>query len=119
MPSRRLSPLRRRPAAPAALSDCRGRLSVVFQITRPASGQVEFAYRTEWTQVLTTVVWGGRIDDVSRRVLTGALRAAADGHSARLSAFAAAARDLFRHTGYPAGHGLSDPFIAEAAPLHG
>ena len=47
----------------------------------------------------TTILWGGRIDDVSRRVLTGALRTAADeAHPVRIHAFSAAARDLFRHT---------------------
>ena len=45
--------------------------------------------------MLTTLLWGGRIDDVSRRVLMGALRAAMDEAClARLPAFAAVARDL-------------------------
>ena len=66
---------------------------------------------------------GGRIDDFSRRVLTGALRAAADeGRPICLNVFAAAARELFRHTlqtlarraGYATWVGLSDDFMAEA-----
>ena len=117
-------------------SDYRGRLSVCFQITTDRlQGQVEFAYRTDWTQVLTTILWGGRIDDVSRRVLTDALRIAAERRPVRIHAFAAAARDLFRHTSQTLaarhksrarrrcfGHrnrgGLPDDFIPEAGPLH-
>lgn len=82
-------------AAPA----CRGRLVIGFQVTADRlQGRVEFAYRTDRTQVTTTILWGGRLDDVSRRVLTDALRAAAQPPaSARMHAFAVAARDLFRH----------------------
>ena len=79
---------------------------------------------------------GGRIDDVSRRVLTDALRGAAhEHHPLRLPAFAAAARDLFRHTAQilaarrkgrarrrcytpPARDGPQDNFIPAAGPLH-
>lgn len=78
---------------------CRGRLVIGFQATADRlQGRVEFAYRTDRTQVTTTILWGGRLDDVSRRVLTDALRAAAQPPaSARMHAFAVAARDLFRH----------------------
>ena len=59
---------------------------------------MEIACRTDSTQVLTTLVWAGRMDAVSRRLLMDALRAAAHpGKPARLPVFAAAARDLFRH----------------------
>ena len=121
----------------AAHSDCPNRLKIGFQITAARlQGQVEFAYRTDWTQVLTTLLWGGRIDDVSRRVLTGALRMTADeAHPMRIHAFAAAARDLFRHHSqalaarhkdrasrrcfrHPAAAGPSDNFIPEAGLLH-
>ena len=121
----------------AVCPDCRGRLSIGFQITADRlQGQVEYAYRTAWTQVTTTILWGGRIDDVSCRVLTGALHAAMDeACPVRLSAFAATARDLFRHAsqtlaarhkararrgcfGHPARGGVSDNFSPSAAPLH-
>ncbi len=40
----------------------------------------------------TTILWAGHIDDFSRRVLTTALRVAADeGHPIRIHVFAAAA----------------------------
>jgi len=92
----------RRPAAARLLrtpSDCPDRLKIGYQITAGRlQGLVEFAYRTDWTQVTTTVLWGGRIDDPSRRALTAALRAATgSGRTARIHAFAAVARDLFRH----------------------
>ena len=121
----------------AAHSDRPNRLKIGYQITADRfQGQVEFAYRTDWTQVLTTILWGGRIDDVSRRLLTDALRMTADeGHPVRIHAFAAAARDLLRHTAQtlaarhkarirrgcytpPARHGLPDSFIPAAGPLH-
>ena len=130
--------------APASRPDCRGRLAIAYQITADRlQGQVEFAYRTDWTQVLTTLLWGGRIDDVSRRLLTSALRAAIDeACPARLPAFAAAARDLLssskgpraakalvaRHkdrahrrcSRHPTRSGLPDPFVPEPdpGPLH-
>lgn len=115
--------------APASRPDCRGRLAIAYQISADRlQGQVEFAYRTDWTQVLTTLLWGGRIDDVSRCLLTGVLRAAIDDACpARLSAFAAAARDLFRYTSQTlaarhrdrARRGYSKhPFIPEPGPLH-
>lgn len=123
---------------PAVRPDCRGRLGIAFQITADRlQGQVEYAYRTDWTQVLTTILWGGRIDDVSRRVLTDALHMAADeAHPVRIHAFAAAARDLFRHTaqtlaarhksrwlrrstGCPVRDAPSDTVIVEVDPLHG
>lgn len=84
----------------------------------------------------TTILWVGPIDDVSRRLLTEALlRAAYGGCPVRLPAFAAAARDLFRHMSrtfaahhkgrarrrcfaHPASDRLPDNFIAEAARLH-
>ena len=117
--------------------DSRGRLKIGYHITAVRiQGQVEFAYRTHWTQVLTTILWGGRIDDVSRRVLTDALRTAADErHPVRIHAFAAAARDLFRHAAHtlaqrrgargrrgwvdhPDCRAPLDDFIPEAGPLH-
>ena len=86
-------------AAPAR-PNCRGHLRIGYQITEEhLQGQVEFAYQTDSTKVLTTILWAGRLDDFSRRVLTEALRVAADeGQPVRIHAFAAAARDLFRHT---------------------
>ena len=48
--------------------------------------------------MLTTILWWGRIDDLSCRLLTDALRAVDPGHPVRIHVFAAAARDLFRHT---------------------
>ena len=57
-------------------------------------------------------------------MLIDALRTAAHPYnSARLRLFAAAARDLFRHTSktlppHPTGHGLADPSIAESDALH-
>ena len=123
--------------APASHPDCRGRLSIAYHISADRlQGQIEFAYRTDWTQVLTTLLWGGRIDHVSRRLLTGALRAAIDeACPARLPAFAAAARDLFRHASqtlaarhrdrarrgcsrHPTRDGLPDNVIPEPGPLH-
>ena len=85
---------------PAARPDCRGRVSIGDLITRDQlQGTVEFAYQTDSTKVLTTILWAGRLDDFSRRVLTEALRVAADeGQPVRIHAFAAAARELFRHT---------------------
>ena len=85
-------------------------------------------------QVLTTIGWADCIDDVSRRVLTDALRTAAHpDNPARLHVFAAAARNLFKHVsqtlapnpncrsrghpGHPARHGSADPFNVDA--LHG
>ena len=84
----------------ATRPDRRGHLRIGYQITEEQlQGQVEFAYQTDSTKVLTTILWAGRLDDFSRQVLTDALRDAADaGHPVRIHAFAAAARELFRHT---------------------
>ena len=76
-------------------------------------------------QVLTTIGWADCIDDVSRRVLTNALHAAADECCpVRIHAFATAARDLFQHTcetltPCPAHHGLSRRISAETGAPHG
>ena len=120
-------------AAPAR-PNCRGHLRIGYQITEgQLRGEVEIAYRTDTTQLLVTVLWSGRIDDFSRQVLTDALRDAADaGHPVRIHAFAAAARELFRHTSqtlaphaggrgcrrrarYPARDGPPDALISEAS----
>ena len=75
------------------------------------------------TQLLVTILWSGRIDDFSRRVLTGALRAAADeGHPIRIHVFAADACKLFQHTlhglarraGYATWAAVPDDLMAEA-----
>ena len=78
------------------------RLRISYQITADRlQGEVEFAYRKDWTQVLTTILWGGRIDDASRRLLVDALLLAADESCpVRIHVFAAAARDLFRHASH-------------------
>ena len=74
-------------------------------------------------QLLVTVLWAGRIDAFSRRVLTGMLHAAVDeGHPIRIHVFAAAARELFRHTlhglarraGYATWAAMPDDLMAEA-----
>lgn len=117
--------------------ECRGRLGIGYRITADRlQAQVEFAYRTDWTQVLTTILWGGRIDDVSRRLLADALFLAVDGDCPlHVHAFAAAARDLFKHAsqtlaarhktrarrgsfGLPARDGPPDSHIPAAGPLH-
>ena len=114
-----------------------GRLRIGYQITADRlQGQLELAYRMDRRQVLTTILWDGRIDDVSRRVLRDALfRAAEEACPVRLHAFAVAARELFRHRvqslaarhqsrvhrGFYANaarHGLSEDFIPKALPLH-
>lgn len=115
-----------RPDSPAVFQDCRGRLSIGFQI---AGGQlqstVEVACQTDRTQVLTTIGWPGLIDRVSHRVLAAVLRSASHGGPpVLLPVFAAAARDLFRHASrtlapHPAVQGPGNPFIAEAGPLYG
>ena len=82
-------------------------------------------------------MWGARIDDVSNRLLTDALQTAAgEGQSVRLHAFAAAARDLFRHAAQmlaqrhkcrwvhgstvgPCRDAHSDGAVAQVKPLHG
>ena len=88
---------------------CRGRLSIGFQIT---GGQLKVTVgvgcHTETRQALSTLVWAGRLDACSRRVLSDALRgatrpeplrhAANPDPGARLPAFAALAHHLFRHT---------------------
>ena len=110
--------------APASHPDCRGHLRIGYLITgEQLQGQVEVAYQTDRTQVTTTILWAGRIDAFSRRVLAEALRAAADeGRPVRLNVFAAAACKLFQHTlqtlalraGYATWAGLSDGLMAEA-----
>lgn len=129
--------LGRLPPAPPRPAACRGRLRIGYQIAADRlQGQVEFAYRTERRQVLTTILWGGRIDDVSRQLLTDALRLAADGRfPLRLPTFAVAARDLFRHASHTMAarhrcrarrkcfaHATRDEqaphCVPEAAPLH-
>ena len=83
------------PPAPAY-----NRLKIAFRITGgQLQGTVEIAYRTDRTQVLTTILWWGRLDDFLLQALTDALRVAArSGDPVRFHTFAAAARDLFRHT---------------------
>ena len=109
---------------PAVRPDCRGRVSIGYLITRDQlQGTVEFAYQTDSTKVLTTILWAGRLDDFSRRVLTEALRVAADeGQLVRIHGFAAAARELFRHilhglarrAGYATWAAMPDDLMAEA-----
>ena len=79
--------------------------------------------QTDTTQLLVTILWAGRIDAFSRRVLADAMRAAADeGRPIRLNVFAAAACKLFQHTlqtlarraGYATWAGMSDDAMAEA-----
>ena len=81
------------------MAACRGRLSIGFQMT---GGQlqvtIEVACQTDRMQVLTTIGWAARLDACSRRLLTDALRTAAQPDpAARAPLFAALARDLFRH----------------------
>lgn len=88
----------RQVAAPRP-APCRGALRIGYQITgKHLRGTVQVSCRTEDTQGSATLVWAGRLDAVSRRLLLYALRAAArQGAPSRLHVFAAAARDLFRH----------------------
>ena len=96
---------------------------------------IEVARCTDAAHAGTLLGWAGRLDAFSCRLLTDALRAAAQPDSpARLPAFAAAARDLFRHTAktlppnpnghpptrarHPARDEPSDPCIADADALH-
>ena len=123
--------------APASRPDCRGRLSIGYQITGDQlQVTIEVACQTDRMQVLTTIGWASRIDDVSRCVLTNALHAAADECCpVRIHAFAAAARDLFKHAAkalaarhkdrarrrcfrHPAAARPSDNVIPEPGPLH-
>ena len=111
------------PPRPAA---GRGRLSIGFQMTGDQlQVTIEVACHTDRMQVLTTIGWADCIDAFSRRLLTDTLRTAAQpGNPACLHVFAATARDLFRHSAktlppHPAGHGLADPFSADANALHG
>ena len=91
-----------RPPTPKALRSVRtaGAVSGDYRITtEQLQGEVEIAYRTATTQLLVTILWASRIDAFWRRVLTGALRAAAgEGRPVRIHAFAAGAYELFRHT---------------------
>ena len=121
---------------PNTHTDCRRRLTIGFQITGDQlQGTVEVACCTDATHAGTLLGWAGRIDAFSRRVLTAALRAAAHPDTpAHLPAFAAAARDLFRHSAktlppnphghprrrarYPVRDTLPDPCIANADALH-
>ena len=87
---------------------------------------------TDYSRVLSTIRWWGRIDDLSCRLLTDALRAVDPRRPVRIHAFAAGARDLFRCTlrtlsachsgrsrgacfGRSARHGLTESCIAESA----
>ena len=96
---------------------------------------IEVARCTDAAHAGTLLGWAGRLDAFSCRVLTAALRAAAQPDTpARLPAFAAAARDLFRHTAktlppnpnghpptrarHPARGGPSDPCIAATDSQH-
>ena len=111
----------------------RGRVRIGHQINgKRIQGVVEIAYRTDSMQVLTTLVWAGRLDALSQRILAQALRLAAyPDNPVRLQVFAALARDLFRHAvetlpphpgnrrrrkpaGYLGRHGPSDAFIPKA-----
>ena len=125
-PSVKPSPLPPSSAAhtPDAHTDCRRRLTIRFHITGDQlQGTVEVARQTDTSQSLTILGWSGRTDASSRRVLTDALRAAAHPDTpVRLPAFAAAARDLFRHTAktlppnpsdHPPRNRPSDPCIAD------
>lgn len=119
-------PLPSSPCAPASRPDRRGRLGIAYQITGDQlQVTIEVACRTDRMQVLTTIGWADCIDNVSRRVLTNALHAAADECCpVRLHAFAAAARDLFQHTcetltPCPAHHGLSKRISAATGAPHG
>lgn len=48
--------------------------------------------------MLTAILWWGRIDDLSCRLLTDAFRAIDPSQPVRIHAFAAVARDLFQYT---------------------
>ena len=89
----------RLPPAPRRPQNYRGHLRIGFQmIGGKLQGAVEMGCRTDSMQVLTTLVWAGRLDALARRILAQALRLAAHpDHPASLQVFAAAARDLFRH----------------------
>ena len=110
--------------SPCGPSELPGHLRIGYRITEgQLQGQVEIAHQSDRMQLLVTILWAGRIDDFSRRVLTGALRAAADeGRPICLNVFAAAARELFRHTlqtlarraEYATWVGMPDDLIAEA-----
>ena len=78
----------------------RGLLGIGYRVAGGRlRGQVEIACRAQATQALTTLAWSAPLDAVSRRVLAEALRRAAGPEApARLHVFAAAARQLFRHT---------------------
>ena len=115
--------------APAARPDCRGHIRIGYQITEgQLRGEVEIAYETDTTQLLVTVLWAGRIDDLSRRVLADVLHVAADeGHPVRIHAFAAAAHELFRHTlqtlarrvGYATWAAMPGDLVSEADAIAG
>ena len=104
------------------------RLRISYQVTADRlQGELEFAYRTHWTHVLTTVLWGGRIDDASRRLLVEALHlAAGEASPVHLHVFAAATSDLFTHASHllAVRHrdraGVPDTLVpvSGAAPLH-
>ena len=121
---------------PVVHADCRGCLTITYQLSRKQlQVTVEIARHTDAVHLHTAIGWAARIDDCSRRLLTNALRAAAHPDTpARLPVFAAAARDLFSHTAntlppnpigrsrhrtrYPARGRPSNPCIAEANGLH-
>lgn len=126
------------PPAPPRLAAFPSLLRIGYKITADRlQGQLEIAYRTDRRQVLTAILWDGRIDVVSRRVLTDALlRAADEACPVRLPVFAVAAGELFQnrlqslaarhqarvHRGCCANaarDGLSDnSFITKTVPLH-
>lgn len=100
------SPLHRHPVvlgclphAPPWAAASRGGLRIGYCISgRRLQGQVEIAWRTAATRALTTLVWSGPLDALSRRLLAQAMRQAArPDPPARLHVFAAVAHQLFRH----------------------
>ena len=109
---------------PAVPPDRRSRLRISYLISEERlQGEIEIAHQSDRMQLLVTILWAGRIDDFSRRVLTDLLRTAADeGHPVRIHVFAAAACKLFQHTlhglarraGYATWAAMPDDLMAEA-----
>ena len=91
------------PPVPPGPSAFRGRLKIGYRITGGRlQGQVDIASRTEATQGLTSLVWSGPLDAVSRWLLAEALRRAVHPDPpARLHVFAAIASELYRHAVVP------------------
>ena len=103
-----------------------------YQITRTQlQGTVESSCQTDRTQVLTTILWWGRMDQFSFQVLMDALRFVLHKDPPmRFPAFASAGRKLFRltfqklaarmkrrrrqRTGYPDGEEQPDVFVASS-----